>query len=107
VISVKSISAVKNVGATSTDWTDYVVPAGKTIRVIRCRGAATHQGNTSVAAVWDRGGAPELLFLTYGDGDWPMTREFTGDGAKKISIRLKNASAASADLAGFVDILEL
>lgn len=105
----RSQTVMKSVAANTTDWTDFVVPNGKTIRIKSCFGSANYTGTTSVALVWDRdaGAGATLLFITYGSFERRMNRELTGNGSKKLSVRLKNTSASAVELACMVDVVEL
>jgi hypothetical protein len=86
-----------NLAVGATDWDDVVIPNGETW-VVRGADSATPYQGCNAAVVWDRGGTPELLYLGYGTVSMPIERELTGDGTKKLSIRLKNNSSLSADM---------
>lgn len=70
----------------STRVDEVVIPNGEIYRIQRAFGSAGGVGGSSVAVLWD----DEVLFLTSNSFERAFTRDLTGDGVKKLVIRLKN-----------------
>ena len=109
-VGVKSREFKRLVAASTTMFDDVVIPNGVTWRVLACDGHANYQGNTNVAVIWNRRGAPgtsDTLCLTYGDHAKQMSVDLRGDGVKEISVRLTNNSVNSVELIGSYEAVEL
>jgi hypothetical protein len=82
---------------------DYVIPDGITAELSSMGGNAGFSQSTSMKLIWDRlGVAPQTLMVTYGDSIQTVRAlNFAGDGAKVLSIELKNDTSTELSMGGF------
>lgn len=89
----------KDVSDNSTEELDFVIPNNQTIHIGVCYGESGNSPETSVAIIWDASGVNDLIYVTHEHGiDTYVNKKFTGDGVKKITIKLVNNSNSSVML---------
>lgn len=101
----------KSVAATTEDCDTYVVPNGKTVKVIKFHGESDFSESSAVKLVWDVAGTPVILWSMKGSAEMPRQvpdamATMTGDGVKKIALCLDNGEANAIFMSGHV-ILEV
>jgi hypothetical protein len=94
----------KKVAAKSTEYLDFVPPAGVRWLIQEAQGSAAHDGDTRVEVLWDRasGDNATTLFMSYGTTRTEIREEIIGDGTKQLSIVLVNDSSRAITLFGQV-----
>lgn len=95
----------QNVSASSSVTADYVVPNGKKLTIYKVGGDSGVSPDTVVSVTWDPGGGEEeCLFITHGSSNHDVMNQnlvYSGNGTKKIQIKLINDQAEADDLGAY------
>jgi len=93
----------KSVASNSYETDDYTPANGETLDLEQVGGNGSITPNTSIQITWDPGGAQEeIIFSTHGDATQNITnKKLTGDGTRKLRIKLVNDQEASDVLGAF------
>ena len=90
----------KNVAANTADEFECIPSNGAVVHFYEFGGNAGLSPDTVCEIWWDKGGTDEeLLFVTHGDAIHSVSVKKTGDGSKKITMRLVN-DQGNADTLG-------
>lgn len=82
---------------------DYTPPSGEVIEFTEIGGNATNEPYVNVCIIWDPGGAQEeILMSCYQDATQKVVRGFTGDGTRKLRIKLDNQTLNTKVIGGYV-----
>ena len=89
-----AIELLQEVAASTTVTSDYVIPSGKTLYVLRYQTSCPLVADLSilVKAVHDPGGANTPILAEYGSTTVSLKKLFVGDGVKPVRISLINNS---------------
>ena len=91
----------KNVDANTTETLDYIPANNEELKVNVCYGQAASIPDTMVAIIWDEPTANDVLFCTNSTfKDDLVDFTVTGDGVKKLVIKLVNNTNSSTFLGG-------
>ena len=91
-----------NVPANDTVTEDYTPANGENLQMCCAGGNAALTPDTVAAVIWDEGGAAEkVLFSTHGDFEKSCADLLTGDGSKKLRIKLVNNQDTSDYLGAY------
>lgn len=91
----------KTVSSYSSETIDYTVGSSKTLAILEMGGDAVFDRDIKVEIIWDATGTPEKIFATHGSTLQKSLLELSGDGTKKIRIKLTNDSSSSETIGGF------
>ncbi len=93
----------KSVDANSIETMDYVIPDGQVLEIRCLAGDAGESPDNVVSIVWDEGGgSEEILMSVHGDTLQPgLSIKKTGDGIKKLRIKLQNDKNVADLFGGF------
>lgn len=91
----------KTVSTLNTDTDDYIITNGSKLSLIQLGGNSVFTSDVYIQVVWDPDGSPEILYSTYGSNVRNTIIELTGDGSKKLQIKLVNNSLTSHVMGGF------
>ena len=92
----------KDVTSGTTDATQFVIPASGIFKILCIEGEAAFDMNSAVE-VWFDGA---LVWFTKGSSSMERPKEFTGDGVKKVELKLDATDLVSGSvyLGGYVKI---
>lgn len=89
----------KNVPALTEDSLEVIIPNGETWEVDSWVGSANPYRDTHVCLIWGYEQAgEEIIALTYTSLKSEITKQFVGNGTKKLAIVLRNDSLSSERL---------
>lgn len=90
------------ISASSTVTDEYTPASGTTLLVEEVGGNASISPDTIIKIVWDDGGAAEeIIFSTHGDATHMIQKQYTGDGSKKLTIKLTNNLTETDCIGGY------
>ncbi len=72
------------------DSSEHLIENGKTLYLSELGGDASFDSQTVVSIVIEDAGGTEIIFSTSGSQKRNTTREFIGDGVRKIIINITN-----------------
>jgi hypothetical protein len=96
----KTLEISQEVSSGNTVSTYEVIPSGKRIHCIKFEGHGVYSVNSVVKSVWDPDGTPEIIWSTKGDTESFVSKEYTGNGTKKLSLALENGEDGALVMSG-------
>lgn len=93
---------IQLVSAYSNEVLEYTPGNGVTFEIYEMGGAAVYNEEVKVEIKF----GTDVLFVTHGDLIIKLRKQLTGDGSKKIIIKLTNDSSTSETLLGYYTFTE-